>query len=126
MCCSSLQSAAAAYRGITRQPDSAWIAQVARNATMQNSKYRNGCRYLLHDHDQKFCREFRETLAAGGVKYLPLPARSRSLSRRQVREARSVAKSGSAAYSNITAGPHEYFYQTGSAEPGQRNWFGAV
>ena len=25
----------------------------------------NGCRYLLHDRDTKFCPEFRETLGAG-------------------------------------------------------------
>src|SRR5215831_1008964 len=35
------------------------------------------------------------------------------LCRRQVREARSVVESGSAAYSNITAVPHEYFLHTG-------------
>src|SRR5215831_12746033 len=34
---------------------------------------------------------------------------------RQVREARSVVGSGSAAYSNITAAPHEHFYHTGTA-----------
>jgi hypothetical protein len=154
------------------QPDAGWMEQVARNATMQDSGYLNGCRYLLHDRDQKFCREFRETLAAGGVKCLPLPARSpnpntyaerwvrsikeeclaklilfgekslqrvvsnylehyhqernhlttkariisccsRSLRGRQVREARLVVERGSAAYSNITAAPHEYFYHTG-------------
>src|SRR5215831_5457351 len=32
---------------------------------------------------------------------------------RQVRGARSVVGSGSAANSNITAAPHEYFYHTG-------------
>jgi len=53
-----------------------WMEQVARNATMQDTGSLNGCRYLLHDRDQKFCREFREFLAAGGVKCLPLPARS--------------------------------------------------
>src|SRR5262245_59171110 len=31
------------------------MAQVARNATMQDTGYLNGCRYLLHDRDQKFC-----------------------------------------------------------------------
>jgi hypothetical protein len=36
---------------------------------------------------------------------------------RQVREARSVVGSGSAAYSNITAAPHEYFYHTGFRFP---------
>ena len=65
--------------GITRQPDSSWMAQVARNATMEGAGYLNGCRYLLHDHDTKFCREFRETLAAGGVKCTPIPARSPNL-----------------------------------------------
>jgi hypothetical protein len=65
--------------GITRHPDADWMEQVARNATMQDSGYLNGRRYLLHDRDQKFCREFGETLAAGGVKCLPLPARSPNL-----------------------------------------------
>jgi Integrase core domain len=65
--------------GITRHPDSCWMEQVARNATMQETGYLNGCRYLLHDRDKKFCREFRETLAAGGVKCTPIPARSPNL-----------------------------------------------
>ena len=65
--------------GITRHPDSCWMEQVARNATMQDTGYLNGCRYLLHDRDKKFCREFRETLAAGGVKCTPIPARSPNL-----------------------------------------------
>ena len=55
------------------------MEQVARNATMEGSGSLNGCRYLLHDRDTKFCREFRETLAAGGVKCLALPARSPNL-----------------------------------------------
>src|SRR5215469_7027140 len=74
---------------------------------MQDTGYLQGCRYLLHDRDQKFCREFRETLAAGGVKCLPLPPRL--LWRREVREARSVVESGSVAYSNITAALHGIF-----------------
>ena len=76
--------------GITRHPDAGWMEQVARNATMQDSGYLNGCRYLLHDRDQKFCREFRETLAAGGVKCLPLPARSPNLNAFAERWVRSV------------------------------------
>ena len=46
---------------------------------MEGTGYLNPCRYLLHDRDTKFCREFRETLAAGGVKCLALPARSPNL-----------------------------------------------
>ena len=76
--------------GITRHPDSCWMEQVARNATMQETGYLNGCRFLLHDRDQKFCREFRETLAAGGVKCTPIPARSPNLNAHAERWVRSI------------------------------------
>ena len=76
--------------GITRHPDSGWMEQVARNATMENTGYLNGCRYLLHDRDDKFCREFRETLAAGGVQCTPLPARSPNLNAHAERWVRSI------------------------------------
>ena len=46
---------------------------------MEGTGYLNRCRYLLHDRDTKFCREFRETPAVGGVKCLALPARSPNL-----------------------------------------------
>jgi hypothetical protein len=76
--------------GITGHPDSGWMEQVARNATMENTGYLNRCRYLLHDRDNKFCREFRETLAAGGVKCMPLPARSPNLNAHAERWVRSI------------------------------------
>jgi putative transposase len=76
--------------GITRHPDSGWMEQVARNATMEHTGYLNRCRYLLHDRDNKFCREFRETLAAGGVKCMPLPARSPNLNAHAERWVRSI------------------------------------
>jgi hypothetical protein len=66
------------------------MEQVARNATMEGTGYLNGCRYVLHDRDTKFCREFRETLAAGGVKCLALPARSPNLNSYAERWVRSV------------------------------------
>ena len=66
------------------------MEQVARNASMQDHGYLNGCRYLLHDRDQKFCREFRDTLAAGGVKCLPLPVRSPNLNAYAERWVRSI------------------------------------
>src|SRR5215475_3935825 len=76
--------------GITRHPDSCWMEQVARNATMQDTGYLNGCRYLLHDRDKKFCREFRETLAACGVECTPIPARSPNLNAHAERWVRSI------------------------------------
>src|SRR5499427_979647 len=76
--------------GITRHPDSVWMEQVARNATMEHTGYLHGCRYLLHDRDQKFCREFGETLASGGVKCLPLPPRSPNLNAHAERWVRAI------------------------------------
>jgi hypothetical protein len=76
--------------GITRHPDSWCMQQVARNATMQDIGYLNGCRYLLHDRDKKFCREFRETLAVGGVECTPIPARSPNLNAHAERWVRSI------------------------------------
>ena len=61
--------------GITRHPDACFMEQVARNATMEGTGYLNGCRYLLHDRDAKFCADFRETLAAGSVRCLRLHER---------------------------------------------------
>src|SRR6202043_2770091 len=42
-------------------------------------EYLDGCRYVLHDRDTKFCASFRSVLAAGGVKTMALPARSPNL-----------------------------------------------
>jgi hypothetical protein len=66
------------------------MEQVARNATLQDTGFLNGCRYLLHDRDQKFCREFRETIAAGGIESTPLPARSPNLNAQAERWVRSI------------------------------------
>lgn len=76
--------------GITRHPDSCWMEQVARNATMEDTGYLNGCRYLLQDRDTKFCSAFRETLAAGGVKCTPISARSPNLNAYAERWVRSI------------------------------------
>jgi putative transposase len=76
--------------GITQHPDACWMQQVARNATMEDSGYLNGRRYLLHDRDRKFCREFRETLAAGGVQCTPIPASSPNLNAHAERWVRSI------------------------------------
>jgi hypothetical protein len=40
--------------------------------------------------DQKFCREFRDTLAAGGVECTPIPARSPNLNAHAERWVRSI------------------------------------
>jgi hypothetical protein len=62
---------------------------------------------ILHDRDTTFCREFRETLAAGGS-YSP-SARLHL----QLRPPQFGVASGSAACSSTTAAPHEFFGHTG-------------
>ena len=66
------------------------MRQVACNATFEGIGQLNGCRYVLHDRDAKFCAEFRKTLAAGGVKCLRLPPRSPNLNAFAERWVRSV------------------------------------
>jgi hypothetical protein len=89
------------------------MRQVAGNATLEGIGQLNGCGYVLHDRDAKFCAEFRETLAAGGMKCLRLPPRSPNLNAFAERWVRSVKEEFSAAYSDTTVAPHEYFDQTG-------------
>jgi hypothetical protein len=104
-----LQSRHVTLAGITPHPTEAWITQMARNAADETTGALRSCRYLLRDRDAKFCATFhQERNHQGKDNLLLFPARVG----RQVREARSVVGSGSAAYSNITAAPHEYFYHT--------------
>src|SRR5665213_3134517 len=65
--------------GITRHPDQGWMELIGRTATQDTWGYLHPCRYVLHDRDSKFCASFRSVLAAGGVKAIPLPARTPNL-----------------------------------------------
>ena len=40
--------------GVTRHPAGAWMAQVARNVTMEGVGYLTGVKSLLRDRDSKF------------------------------------------------------------------------
>jgi putative transposase len=72
-----LESRHASVAGLTRHPDQEWMEQIARSATQETWGYLHPCHYVLHDHDTKFCASFRSVL--GGVKAIPLPARSPNL-----------------------------------------------
>src|SRR5678816_2291846 len=74
-----LETRRVSLAGITRHPTEEWMIQMARNAVDEESGYLHGHRYVLHDRDTKFCAEFRQTLATGGVKCLRLPPRSPNL-----------------------------------------------
>jgi transposase len=85
-----LDSRRVSIAGITDHPESCWMEQMARNATLEGWGFLQSCRYLLHDRDAKFSESFRDTLVAGGVKPLKLPARSPNLNAFAERWVRSV------------------------------------
>lgn len=60
--------------GVTRHPDQAWMEQMARNVTMEESGFLSNCRYLLHDRDSKYCSSFRQLLEAENVRALGFAA----------------------------------------------------
>jgi putative transposase len=70
-----LQSRRIGLAGVTRHPDEAWMEQMARNGTMEDSGFLNNRRYLLHDRDRKYCQGFRDVIRARGVEPIALPAR---------------------------------------------------
>src|SRR6187200_2420355 len=74
-----LETRRVSLAGITRHPTEEWMIQMARNAVDGESGYLRGHRYVLRDRDTKFCAEFGQTLATGGVKCLRLPPRSPNL-----------------------------------------------
>ena len=76
--------------GITEHPESVWMEQMGRHVTWEGWGFLQDRRYLLHDRDTKFSESFRDTVMAGGVKPLKLPARSPNLNSFAERWVRSV------------------------------------
>ena len=105
-----LESRRVSIAGITDRPEACWMRQVACNATLEGMGHLNGCRYLLHDRDAKFCAEFRETLAVAGVKCLRLPPRSPNLNAFAERAPDPCPGNGARPYG---AGPQSF----GAAQP---------
>jgi putative transposase len=85
-----LESRRVSIAGITRHPDEEWMQQIARNATQDSWGLLDRCRYVLHDHDTKFCASFRSMLRTGGIRPIRLPARSPNLNAFAERWVRSV------------------------------------
>ena len=63
---------------------------MARNATGETWGFLDQRPYALHDRDTKFCSLFQETLKAGGIKPIQLPARSPNLNSYAERWVRSA------------------------------------
>lgn len=65
--------------GITAHPDGQWMAQIARNFTMDGEPFFEGKRFLIHDRDSKYCKKFRKTFERQGIKTIRLPPYSPNL-----------------------------------------------
>jgi hypothetical protein len=62
---SKLETRRITLAGMTRHPTTAWMLQMARNATDESAVCLMGQRYLLHDRDPKFGTRLRRRLAYG-------------------------------------------------------------
>ena len=62
--------------GIASAANGLWMSQIARNPTDVSEGILTGKRYLLHDRDPLFTKEFLNMLAGVGVESVKLPPRS--------------------------------------------------
>jgi putative transposase len=60
--------------GVTRNPDSAWVTQQARNLAV--GEWPRGVRFLIRDRDSKFSGPFDEVWRCEGVKVIETPIRA--------------------------------------------------
>ncbi len=74
-----LKTRAAEIAGITRGPDEAWMAQVARNLTDARDGFLRGAQYIILDRDPLYTAASRRLLRGSGVKPLVLSAWSPNL-----------------------------------------------
>jgi putative transposase len=61
---------------VTANPDSAWVAQQARNAVMDFDDRAVPIRFLLRDHDAKFTRSFDDVFGSEGAQVVRTPIRT--------------------------------------------------
>jgi putative transposase len=85
-----LQTRTVEISGIVRQPDGDWMKQVARNLTDAGEGFLRDARYLIHDRDSLFSRDFCGILRGAGVEIVRLPARSPNLNAYAERFVRSI------------------------------------
>ena len=85
-----LKSRRVEITGIVRQPNGEWMKQIARNLTDAFAGFLTEARYLIHDRDPLFTKEFKEVLQSGGVETVKLPARSPNLNAYAERFVRSI------------------------------------
>ena len=65
--------------GIIPQADGRWMKQMSRNLTDPMDGFLTGKRYLIHDRDPLFTKEFVQILKDAGVQTVKTPKRSPNL-----------------------------------------------
>jgi putative transposase len=71
----SLASRRIEYIACSSNPDGLWVAQQARNLTMQFGD-QQPFRFLIHDRDQKFSHVFDEVFRSDGIKVIRTPVQA--------------------------------------------------
>jgi len=79
--------------GIARNPNGLWMTQIARHVTDGVDGFLKGKRYLIHDRDPLYTREFRTMLADVGIESVKLPPRSPNLNAYAERFVRTIKES---------------------------------
>jgi transposase InsO family protein len=76
--------------GITRNPNTRWMMQIAKTLTDPFDGFLLGKRYLIIDRDTKYCDAFVHLLNGAGVKMVRLPAKSPNLNAYAERFVRTI------------------------------------
>lgn len=79
--------------GIASQADGLWMAQIARNLTDGVDGFFQGKRYLIHDRDPLYTRDFLNLLADARIESVKLPPRSPNLNAYAERFVRTIKES---------------------------------
>jgi putative transposase len=79
--------------GVASVANGLWMSQIGRNVTDAMEGVLRGKRYLIHDRDPLFTREFVGLLEGIGVASVPLPPRSPNLNAYAERFVRSIKES---------------------------------
>ena len=76
--------------GIASRANGLWMSQIARNLTDEVDGFFKDKRYLMHDRDPLYTKEFLSMLADSGIQSVKLPPRSPNLNAHAERFVRTI------------------------------------
>ena len=76
--------------GITARPDEAWMLQIGRNLTDDETSALHAKQYLIIDRDTKYSEQFRRLIRDSGTRVIRLPPMSPNLNAYAERFVRSI------------------------------------